>query len=129
MTRPVLFCRSERRRDEVRRKRLNGLDFVEVSDDQTELTVYLIGEAPDEVRKENVQISGGQRVRDIEVVHVRVCDQEEAELRDIEEAFDETAPRGPDEDLSDVLGQGQPGRIFRSTLSHPEEAAKQQQQT
>lgn len=47
---------------------------------------------------------------------------EEAELADIEEYLDESAPRKPDFDNSDVLGQGHPGRIFRSTLSHPYES-------
>lgn len=50
---------------------------------------------------------------------------EEEELADIEQYLDESAPRQPKYDPSDVQGQGQPGRIFRSTLSHPEEAAKQ----
>ena len=49
---------------------------------------------------------------------------EEEELADIEEYLDESAPRKPPTDLSDVLGQGHPGHIFRSTLSHPEEAVK-----
>lgn len=50
---------------------------------------------------------------------------EEEELADIEEYLDESAPRQPKKDITDVLGQGQPGRIFRSTLTHPEEAYKQ----
>lgn len=49
---------------------------------------------------------------------------EEEELADIEEYLDESAPRKPLLDRGDVLGQGYPGRIFRSTLSHPEEAQK-----
>jgi carbonic anhydrase/acetyltransferase-like protein (isoleucine patch superfamily) len=50
---------------------------------------------------------------------------EEEELADIDQYMDDSAPRKPPVDLSDVLGQGHPGRIFRSTLSHPEEAFKQ----
>lgn len=54
---------------------------------------------------------------------------EEDELADIDEFLDESAPRKPDHDVSgSVLGEGQPGRIFRSTLSHPEELSKQQKQ-
>lgn len=49
---------------------------------------------------------------------------EEAELADIAEHLDESAPRKPIKDINDVLGQGHPGRIFRSTLSHPYEAGK-----
>jgi hypothetical protein len=52
---------------------------------------------------------------------------EEEELDDINTYLDESAPRQPEEDISDVLGQGHPGLIFRSTLSHPEEAFKEQQ--
>jgi carbonic anhydrase/acetyltransferase-like protein (isoleucine patch superfamily) len=46
---------------------------------------------------------------------------EEEELADIEEYLDESAPRKPWVDRGDVQGQGHPGRIFRSTLSHPED--------
>jgi gamma-carbonic anhydrase len=53
---------------------------------------------------------------------------EEEELADIEMYMDESAPRKEARDPSDVLGQGHPGRIFRSILSHPEEAHKQHQQ-
>jgi gamma-carbonic anhydrase len=48
---------------------------------------------------------------------------EEEELADIEEYFEESAPKQPERDAPDVLGQGRPGRIFRSTLSHPEDIA------
>jgi carbonic anhydrase/acetyltransferase-like protein (isoleucine patch superfamily) len=47
---------------------------------------------------------------------------EEEELADIEEHLSESAPREPTYDHEDVLGQGAPGLIFRSTLSHPEES-------
>lgn len=49
---------------------------------------------------------------------------EEEELADIHEYLDESAPRKDSIDRGDggdVLGQGSPGRIFRSTLSHPHE--------
>lgn len=49
---------------------------------------------------------------------------EEEELTEVENFLDESAPRQPETDISDVLGQGHPGRIFRSTLTHPEEAYK-----
>jgi carbonic anhydrase/acetyltransferase-like protein (isoleucine patch superfamily) len=51
---------------------------------------------------------------------------EEEEALDIEEFLDEGAPRAPVKDPADVLGQGHPGRIFRSTLTHPEDAYKNQ---
>jgi gamma-carbonic anhydrase len=53
---------------------------------------------------------------------------EEEELADIEEYMDPDDKHYPeDEEDTDVLGQGSPGRVFRSTLSHPEEAIKEQQ--
>lgn len=50
---------------------------------------------------------------------------EEEQMAEVEMYRDESMPKDPAFDNSDVLGQGQPGRIFRSTLSHPEEAANQ----
>lgn len=49
---------------------------------------------------------------------------EEAEAAEAERYLDPSAPRKPDFDTGDVLGQGQPGRIFRSTLSHPYDVKK-----
>jgi carbonic anhydrase/acetyltransferase-like protein (isoleucine patch superfamily) len=46
---------------------------------------------------------------------------EENELMEIDKYLDEYAPRPGKRNTDDVQGQGQPGRIFRSTLSHPEE--------
>lgn len=51
---------------------------------------------------------------------------EEEEVADIKMYMDESAPTKPETDISDVLGQGHPGRIFRSTLSHPTDAFKDQ---
>lgn len=44
---------------------------------------------------------------------------EEDELAEIDQYLDEAQPKGTPVDAGDVLGQGAPGRIFRSTLSHP----------
>lgn len=51
---------------------------------------------------------------------------EEEEVADIEECMDESGPKYEPKDMSDVQGQGHPGRIFRSTLSHPEESVPKQ---
>jgi predicted phage baseplate assembly protein len=74
------LCLDDRRRAEVRRQRWNGLDYLEVSDDQLRLTVYFLGHAPDDLTIENVRISGGRRIRDIRVVDLRVCPQRDPEL-------------------------------------------------
>jgi gamma-carbonic anhydrase len=52
---------------------------------------------------------------------------EEKELADIEEYMDEDDKEEPENDVdTDILGQGEPGRIFRSKLSHPEEAFEEE---
>ncbi len=74
MNDPTLACRDEKRRETVRDEHRNGLDYLEVSDDQRTLYVYFIGNAPEKtneeekIKKENVRIEGGRRIRGIEVV-------------------------------------------------------------
>ena len=80
MTRGSLDCLDERRRHEVRRQDWNGLDYLEVSDDQRTLTVYFLGPAPEGLTRENIRITGGQRIRDIQVIDVRICPQQDREL-------------------------------------------------
>jgi len=66
-----LTCRDDRRREEVRKSDLvNGLDYLEVSADQLELTVYFLGKAPANITEKNVRISGGRRIRDIAATSV-----------------------------------------------------------
>lgn len=77
-----LICQDERRRHEVRAQAFNGLDYVEVSDDQRTLTVYFLGKAPEKLAKENVRIEGGQRIRNIRVVDLDVHRQDDPELDD-----------------------------------------------
>ena len=80
MTASDLVCQTERRRHDVRRQHYNGLDYLEVSDDQRTLTVYFLGEAPENLGPENISITGGERIRDIQVVDVKVCPQHDPEL-------------------------------------------------
>lgn len=78
-----LICQDERRRHKVREKEgFNGLDYLEVSDDQRTLTVYFLNKAPQGIGEENVHITGGRRVRDIQVTEVRVCRRERDERDD-----------------------------------------------
>jgi Baseplate J-like protein len=60
-------------RDAKGRPDLNGIDFVEISDDQLTLRVYFLAKAPDPISKNNVVISGGRRVTGIKVTHIDVC--------------------------------------------------------
>lgn len=77
------ICIEESRRERVRAASLNGLDYVEVADDQKTLTVYFLGKAPPAVEVEgkpvrspigkgNVRIEGGSRIRDLRVVDVAI---------------------------------------------------------
>jgi hypothetical protein len=69
---PGLLCLDEDRRDLVRSASLNGLDYLEVSPDQRSLTVFFLGKAPADLRKENVRIEGGIQIRDIRVTGIQV---------------------------------------------------------
>lgn len=72
----TLTCQNEQRRHQVRRQRRNGLDYLEVGDDVRSLYVYFLGSVPEHLRKENVQIAGGQRIRNIQVKSLEVeCPQ------------------------------------------------------
>ena len=82
MNAPALICQAERRRHVVREKEFNGLDYLEVSDDQRRLTVYFLGKAPERLVKENVRIEGGRRIRDIQVVDLTITRQVDSDLDD-----------------------------------------------
>lgn len=66
----LYICENEQRRHEVRKQQLNGLDYLEVSDDQFSLCVHFIGALPENITKENILIKGGRRIRDIQVTEV-----------------------------------------------------------
>ena len=53
-----MICQDDQRREQVRahrgpngRRDLNGLDYVEVDDDQTTLTAYFIGKLPPQLTR------------------------------------------------------------------------------
>jgi hypothetical protein len=60
----------------------NGIDFLEVSDDQRSLCVHFFGPIPDGIGVDNVVIGGGRRIRSIGVVSVRVDRSNDPELDD-----------------------------------------------
>src|SRR4051812_37118813 len=72
------------RREQIRRKRSNGIDYIEVSEDQLTLTLHFIVDAPtsDQLKLENVRIDGGVRVRDIRVTDIRFCRDDDPETDD-----------------------------------------------
>lgn len=72
---PVLTCGDERRRLDIHAsKDWNGLDYVEVGEDQRTLTVYFLRKAPESVKPENIVIRGcGPGAREVRVVDVCLC--------------------------------------------------------
>jgi hypothetical protein len=78
MNEDALTCQLNRRRDRVRNSALMGLDYLEVSPDQLTLTVWLLGNGPQQIQPANVRICGGERVRDIEVESVVVNPETDA---------------------------------------------------
>lgn len=60
----------------------NGIDYVEVDENQTIITVYFLNKAPRNVSAENVRITGGVRIRDIRVKSVQLCEVEDPERDD-----------------------------------------------
>lgn len=78
-----LSCRDEARRGAVRAKTgLNGLDYLEVSEDQLTLTVYFLGKAPADLDKANLRISGGLRITGITVLSIDIQREEDPERDD-----------------------------------------------
>jgi hypothetical protein len=70
-------CGEEGRRRAVRDPAvdLNGIDFLEVSDDQRRLSIHFLKTPlPGSIFGENVLIEGGERITDVEVVAVAVAD-------------------------------------------------------
>ena len=83
MNASALVCKNEQRRYQVRQKEnLNGLDYLEVSEDQLVLTVYFLGKAPPQLEKENIRIEGGQRITDIQVAGLEIHQVEDPETDD-----------------------------------------------
>jgi hypothetical protein len=75
-------CADPHRRTLIRARGHNGIDYVEVGDDQTTLTVTCFGRVPDSLVKENVVVEGGVRVRPLHVVDLRLCAADDPEQDD-----------------------------------------------
>lgn len=82
------ICTDDRRRQDIRdqadagRHDWNGIDYVEVEDDQVTLTVYFLRKAPRRIKLAQVRIEGGRRITGIQVRTIRVCRQNDQELDD-----------------------------------------------
>lgn len=90
----TLVCADDRRRRKTRRAALNGFDYVEVSDDQRQLTVYFLGKAPAwDVTPAHLRLSGGRRIRDIVVQR---ADVERSDRDDVDDRLTITVDRAGD---------------------------------
>jgi hypothetical protein len=79
----VLACRiAERRKKLFGNPNWNGMDFLEVSEDQRSLCVHFFGAVPEGVTTANVRIEGGRRIRDIRAVTVEIEHADDPELDD-----------------------------------------------
>ena len=78
-----LACRLEERRKKLfGNPDWNGMDFVEVAEDQLSLCVHFFGQVPEGVTVENVRIEGGRRIRGIGAVKVEIDRAHDPELDD-----------------------------------------------
>lgn len=119
MGRSALHCREDSRRRELVRSAppLNGFDFLEVSDDQTVLTVFFLGNAPQwEITPRHLRIEGGRRVRDVRVVDVTV---ERSGREGIDDCMHVKVNRPGDYSLYTLCIVGVDGETGRRTNSPP----------
>jgi hypothetical protein len=80
---PTLYCRDDsERRQLARGAPLNGLDYLEVSDDQRHLTVFFLEKAPQWITAGHLRVDGGERIRGIRVLEVTFDRNEDPELDD-----------------------------------------------
>ncbi|MFF5009607.1 putative baseplate assembly protein [Streptomyces phaeochromogenes] len=75
-------CRDEVRRTNVRAAGLNGIDYLEVSEDQRTLTVFFLGKAPDPIFRHNVHIAHALGATPVQVGEITVHRQELPDLDD-----------------------------------------------
>lgn len=79
----TLNCRDDRKRRRLARARpLNGLDYLEISDDQRTLTVFFLEKAPQWITAKHLHIEGGQRVSGIRVLEMKVDRSDDPERDD-----------------------------------------------
>jgi hypothetical protein len=82
---PDLTCTQVKRREDVRKDKLFGLDYAEVSDDQLTIYVHFLGRAPEKLEQPNIRLQGGRRIRDMQVTGLTVQHQTDTTLDDFME--------------------------------------------
>ena len=79
----TLTCRVENRRNKLfGNPHWNGIDFLEVAEDQMSLCVHFFGHVPENLSAENIRIEGGRRIRDIHALTVKIDRADDPELDD-----------------------------------------------
>jgi hypothetical protein len=78
-----LICNDDvSRRQTVRRRSFNGLDYLEVSEDQRRLHVYFLDKAPKDLVAGNFRIDGGERITGIRVIGINFQCQADEDIDD-----------------------------------------------
>jgi hypothetical protein len=92
-TMPLYFCCDERRRDAVRGSALNGIDYLEVvdhdapndADRQRFLHVHFVNDiGANSLAASNVGITGGERIRPIEILGATIGSGDDADVLTVE---------------------------------------------
>jgi hypothetical protein len=79
----ALACRvAERRKKLFGNPNWNGIDYVEVSEDQRSLCVHFFGQVPEGVTVDNICIEGGRRILDVRAIKVEIEHADDPELDD-----------------------------------------------
>src|SRR5262249_54160356 len=78
----IEICRDKQRRNKVRAKHRNGLDYVEVGPGQLTLKLFFIGEAPHDLTTANFRIDGGARISGMRVTGATRVNRGDEDLDD-----------------------------------------------
>ena len=79
----ALLCRVEDRRKKLfDNPDWNGIDFLEVADDQLSLCVHFFGHIPKDISLANVRIEGGRRIRGIRATKIEIDSAHDPDLDD-----------------------------------------------
>ncbi len=78
------LCCDERRREAAKNSGINGIDFLEVQDDQNTLFVHFINPLTSgALAKENILIEGGERIQNISVDNAPIVMNDQANVPNI----------------------------------------------
>jgi hypothetical protein len=79
----MIECRDDRRRNLLFGNcDWNGLDYLDVADDQRSLCLHFFGDIPEGLEPRHFMISGGRRIQDVKVIAVEIHAAHDEELDD-----------------------------------------------